>query len=282
MSGRVSDGRAMTAVWLCAIAISAGLMTALLRLTEVPDPELRWMNSPPFSLAIGTSLIRRALPAEASAREFFPEAGGNDRIVRSASPSLSDSESLQRLQRAIDLGIRQILIEIDPLLRSFGGPDHIPVRLHPVRHFSERLRLAALQSLSRTSSAAEEAAFDLQYSRRVYDGNPDNLSKYGVIAVHPPRDPDSIARALAAARRKGVKVRWIAMPRSETAVDYFGPAIEAEFAAQLAQFAEKFDATIWRPARYWPNQYFADQGHLNAAGQARFISELQNYLAAAR
>lgn len=282
MTARASGGRAMAAVWLCAIALSAISMAAVLRLGEVPDPELRWVQSPPFSLVIGSSLIRRALPLESSAEGIFPEAGSNDRIARSASQKLSDAESLRRLQRAIDMDIKHIFIEIDPLLRSFGTPDPISAQLDPVRDFSERLRLAALQLLFGTPSVADEAAFDLEHSRRVYDGNPVNLPKYGIIAVHPPDDPDSIVRALTAARRKGIKVRWIAMPRSETAVSYFGPAIEAEFARQLAAFAQKYDATIWRPASFWPNELFADQGHLNAAGQARFLSELRRFLATSR
>lgn len=282
MTARPPSGRAVAAVWLCAIALSISLMAGLLRASQERDPESKWLESPPFALVIGTSLMRRALPLEYPARALFAEAGNDDRVARSASPNLSDAESIQRIQRAIDLDVKKIFVEIDPLLRSFGPDQVLPAHVPMVRDFSERLRAAMLQLLFRKASATQDAAPDPLFDGSIFDGNRSKLATYDPVVVHAPRDPAAIAKALATARRRGAEIVWIAMPRTETVASYFGPAIEIGFDEQLQAFAAKFNATIWRPARSWPNEFFYDQAHLNAAGRARFLSELRLYLAAKR
>lgn len=281
MTRRPPSGRTMSAVWMCAVALATACMAGLLRIGEEPDPELKWLRTPPFALVIGTSLVRHAFPPELAAKDLFSQATNNDRIGRAASPGLTDSETIGRLERAIDAGVKNIFIEIDPLLRTIR-PDQIPDNLRMLRDFSDKLRGAALQLLSSRSSVVDNDTFDPLFYSRAYNGNTVELALYYPVAAHPPRDPVSIAKALATARQRGLDVVWIAMPRSETAANYFGAAFEAAFEKQLQEFAAGFDATIWRPAQFWPNRYFVDQSHLNAAGRTRLLSEFGLYVATTR
>lgn len=261
-----ATGHAMAIVWLCAITLSTSCMAGLLYLNRKPDLEAKWRKSPPFGLVIGTSLVLHAFPPEYAAKALFPEASDADLIGREAWGGLSETETVRLLQHAIDAGVKKVFVEIDPLL-------HIPSR-PMIPEFSDRLRAAALQPLQ----FADHDTFDPNFYTRVYDGNTRELGIYYSAATHAPGNPASIDQALATARKRGLDVVWIAMPRSRAANNYFGSA----FDTRLQDFSEVFHATIWRPAEFWPNEFFVDHSHLNAKGRARFLSELRLYLATAR
>jgi hypothetical protein len=141
------------------------------------------------------------------------------------------------------------------------------------------MRGTALQLLSGRTSTFDDDTSDPRFYNVVYAGGTVELALYYPVAAHPPRDPASIAAALRKARQRGIDVVWIAMPRSETTADYLGTEFETAFEKQLQEFATRFDTTVWRPAQFWPNRYFVDQSHLNAAGRTRMLSEFRHYVA---
>lgn len=279
MKSGAPSGRVLASVWLCAFAIAIGAMAGLLRMAPDPDPvPPEWLKAPPFGIFIGTSLVRDAFPPGLSAEEIFFTAKPGDRIIRASLNNLSDTKTVERFRYAVNAGIKQIFVEIDPMLRTFRS-DHAWVRI--VVDFSDRLRSAARGLLGIRSAATDSNMSGDGAREGVYDGNIGALlSSYPVI-IHAPYDPAAIADILAIARTKGLNVVWVAMPRSRTAADYLGPAFENDFQARLQAFATEFDAKIWRPALSWPNEFFLDQAHMNGAGRARFLHELKLFAATA-
>jgi len=275
----------MASVWLCAIALAVGGMAGLIRITPEPQRsttrDVERLQPPPFGVFIGTSLVALALPAEQPAKDIFRTAEASDLFVRIASASLSDAEILERVRLAVRAGVKKIFVEIDPLLRTFRAEPKRVAGLRRVRDFGDRLHNAARQWLGRGPPATNIGALIDSPGDTIYDGNIRELALIYPVHVHAPRDPAAIAEALAIARRRGLDIVWVAMPRSQTAAAYLGPAFETAFSGQLQAFAAAFNATVWRPAIFWPNEFFIDQAHMNAAGRARFTSEFRRYGASA-
>jgi hypothetical protein len=226
-------------------------------------------------------LVRNAFPPEQPANDFFPTAEAHDRIIRITLNNLSDAETVERVRDAVDVGVREIFVEIDPLLRVFRSGE-VPAYFRMVRDFSDRLRGAAIHTLGLGPAVANDGISSDSLGEGTYNGNTDALALDYPVFVRAPRDPTAIAEALAIARRQGLDIVWVAMPRSQTAAAYLGPAFETAFAGRLQEFAANFGARIWRPTKSWPDAFFVDQAHLNAAGRARFMSELRRYGATAR
>jgi hypothetical protein len=286
MTTYAPSGRVMASVWLCAVVVAVGGMAGLLRIT--PEPSLstarnvEWLQPPPFGVFIGTSLVHNALSAEQPANDIFRTAESDELFVRMATNSLSDAAILERVRHAVGAGVKKIFVEINPLLQTFSAtPKHAAI-LRSVLNFSDRLRGAARQWLGRGPAATNADVLIDSPGDTIYDGNIREFALSYPVYIHAPRDPIAIAEALALARRQGLDIVWVAMPRSQTAAAYLGPAFETAFSRQLQAFAAAFNATVWRPALFWPNEFFVDQAHMNAAGRARFMSELRRYGATAR
>jgi hypothetical protein len=279
-----TSGRSLALVWLCAAALAAGSMIGLVTLTPDPqDPAVRKGDrpgGPPFGVFVGSSLTRQAFPPEYPANEIVTTARAGEFIVRVARSNQTDDESIDRVRWALDAGVKLLLVEVDPLLRSFRS-DEISAPLRAIRDLSDQLRAAALEGMRALPGGVRDRNVrDMMQLDGVYDGNDRAALNYRPYA-HAPRDPAAIAELMALARQQGAGIVWIAMPRSQTASEILGPAFETSFAMQLREFSAKFGA-LWRPAVSWPNAFFVDRAHLNAAGRARFIAELRHYVAAAR
>lgn len=274
----------MASVWLCAIMIAVGGMAGLLRIAHEPEHEPdswppNWLQQQPFGVIIGTSLVFHAFPAEYPANDIFSVAKTHDRIIRVRMNDLSDLEALKPVRRAVDVGVKAIFVEIDPFLRDFHIDYELDARLRAVRDFSIRLRGAALQWLRPPPVITNGGVMIDSPGDKIYDGNIHGFADKYPLYVHAPHDSSGIAETLAIGRRQGLNIVWVAMPRSQTAVSYLGPTFETAFTSQLQAFAAAFNATVWRPAIFWPNEFFVDDAHMNAAGRARFISELRRYVA---
>jgi hypothetical protein len=268
--------RAMASVWFFAVMISVGGMAGLLQIT--PDPKTEAPQRPPFGVFIGTSLVLAAVPPEDAANDIFRAAEARDLFVRMASHSLSDVETLERVRRAVNAGVKEIFVEIDPLLRTSRGKPLTVVISSGVHDFSRRLRDAAHHWLGLAIQRPSPAPDELH---GIYDGQIRELD-LGYPVVHAPRNPAFVAETLEMARRQGSDIVWVAMPRSQAAVAYLGPAFETAFSGQLQAFATILNTTVWRPAVFWPNEFFVDPIHMNTAGRARFMSELRRYGASIR
>jgi len=188
-------------------------------------------------------------------------------------PGLSEARTVNLLHRAVDSRVPKVLVEVDPLLRTL-------LRLEEpsgIQILSDRLRLAALVVTGFVPATTEAP------NARVYDGDKRDLVARSYAArAHSPRHPSALRDALAAAKRNGTEVIWIAMPRSQAAAEVLGPGFETSFARELDEFASRFSAVVWRPAKFWPNKLFIDRAHMNEDGRARFVDELSRFLSTRR
>ena len=273
--------RALALVWLSAIGLAGTTVTSLLLITPLPAvPPLPTFQPPPFAVIAGTSLVKRAFPADYSAAAFFPDAAPDDRIVRLAPSNQPNGGVVALLHRAANRGVRKVLVEVDPLLRTMRSQE--PSRITVL---SGRLRYAALYAIEKVTGFAIEDVTGFPKTATdepillVFNGDKRALAarSYGA-SVHSPRDPAALRAALAEAKRRGTEVLWIAMPRSQAAAEVLGIGFETAFARELDGFARRFSAVVWRPAKFWPNELFIDQAHMNENGRARFIGELSRFL----
>lgn len=264
MPAQAPSARVMTFVWLCAVVIAAGGMAGLLRMA----PYVEWRRPPPFGVFIGTSLVQHAVPPVQPANDIFGTAEASDLFVRKSSPALSAVDTLDRVRHAVRIGVKRIFVEVDPLIRT--RPIETSM-LHDINNLSDRLRDAMREWLGR-SRVWNDFPGDT-----IYDGNIRELALIPPATIHPPQDLAAIIDVLALASRQGLDIVWVAMPRPETTVTYLGPTFEIAFSGQLQAFASAFNAKVWRPAIFWPNELFIDRAHMNAAGRARFMSELRRY-----
>ena len=228
-------------------------------------------DAPPYGVFIGTSLAENALPSGHPAHEIFATAGADDRIVTIASANQSETQILAQTRRSIDMGVKKIFVEINPFLltlrferralRNAARSRFVVGIRNLIGRSAVRLRTKVLAAVGLSAYAAELTELRIHYP----------------ATVRGPCNPQAIAAALHAARHRGLAVIWVVMPRSQRAADYLGPSFEAEFAEKLHWFAGLFEAEIWRPADFWPNEYFLDNAHLNAEGRTHFLQAMRRY-----
>jgi len=266
----MANVRTMIVVWLSAIGLASAAVAALLAVPPLPQMTFQ---PPPFAVIIGSSLVGAAFPAEYRASALFPDSVQGDRIIRISQPYLSEPGIVNLLHRAAEGGVRKVLIQVDPLLRTY----RFQQEPSGIAAFSNRLRLAVLDGTGFASPLLEAP------DARVYDGDTRDLAaNFYTARAHSPRNLSALRNALAAAKRNGTEVIWIAMPRTQTAAEFLGPSFEIAFAGELKKFANRFSAVVWRPARSWPNELFVDQAHMNEGGRARFVNELSRFLSTPR
>ena len=82
------------------------------------------------------------------------------------------------------------------------------------------------------------------------------------------------------AKERGTSVNLLVYPRSQAASDFLADADEDAVRQAIILFAERHGLALFYPAVAWPNEFFADRGHVNRLGRDRYLRELAAWLEA--
>jgi hypothetical protein len=261
----------------------------------------------PFAAFIGTSLYVYAIPSSPPTASLFPDAPTASYSVRVARGARTYQQTTALLKRAVEVGIRKVYVEINPIFEdiSFETDAIERLRLRTLRMHDDALEMltffndmaARLHSPTTTALSESEPSSTIAARERtganddslvpvdienawmqgsyVADSDP-NRHRYKTT-LHPPRRPSEISAILALARKKQVDVVFMSMPRSESASRELGSQFERAYAKLLDDFVERFDATVLRPGMHWPDDYFVDRAHVNIRGRMRMMDIIRHH-----
>ena len=186
---------------------------------------------------------------------------------------------------AIAAGSKTILIEIFPFCRDFEnkvgfdlekehGPDAwAQTILVQSREMLKTFNRRVLGHSARTrlvSAFMQEPGFVVGLAR-----NRPKLQDLYPLNLRQPFKAAELREVLALAKSKNVAVYFLAPPRSELAARYQGEAAMAAQNDHAQAVADRFGVDLIDIGPVWPDTYFIDQGHVNLAGQNRFVQELR-------
>jgi hypothetical protein len=280
----------MRTTWAAAIALACLVCSALSITPARPLPELAGAQV----VFIGSSLIVAAIPLADSTEGIL---GDRRRHARLAINGISEVQSTEILRTASHSPVREIFVDVYPYIRTFHVRGEAPAAVDHEVSWATGL-IDSLQP------AWERAGETLRYKigmlagvpvglwslennepggmDTVYDGKHSHFGDFYPMNIHQPTAPRTLEKVLAVARENGVRVTFIALPRSQEAEAFIGQAAQRELSAALAAFQRHFGVEVWSPAASWPNDHFRDQGHFNGLGRARFLEALRARFAASR
>ena len=269
-------------IWLASLAM---VCVALARLALNPSPvvplDLVLPQVP--VVVIGSSLLHNGIPVSSSAEDSL--LGDERPHIRLAINGISEIDALDFARLAIAAGSKTILIEIFPFCRDFEnrvsfdpekerGPDAwaktILVQSRDMLKTFNRRVLGHSAHTSFVSAFMQEPGFVVELAR-----NRPKLRDLYPLNLRQPFEAAELSDVLALAKSKDVEVYFLAPPRSELAAKYQGETAMAAQNDHAQAVADRFGVNLIDIGPVWPDTYFIDQGHVNLAGQQRFVQELR-------
>lgn len=264
--------------WLVSFLITAGIALALhWQAPVLEDRMLEDVDTP--VIVIGSSLTLHAVSPFAAGQQ--PSLLGDGRAhTRLAVLSLTEREGLELLRKALASGVETVLVEASPFIIDVH-------HIHQAKQHSvwETIGLAVF-AFSRSvwagamAMGGEPADWDWRIAVEPENLNddfalvPHIMEAVFPLTLHPPSHPQEMRAIAQEARRMGIDVILVAPPRPQTTSEIIGPETVGELAKRLTGLAAELDLPLFRPAPFWPDAFFVDQGHLNLRGRHRFMSEL--------
>lgn len=277
----ISTGQAVWA-WMISLVLATSL--AVVFYGHAPTLEERvfdGVDSP--VIVIGSSLMLFGISpsSQGSDSSLLGDGRAHTRLGVTA---LKDHESLGLLRRALETGVQTIVLEANTFVIDLQkyhrarqraktrGPWET-LRRHAPRFFRPvRAGARALSGLS-----PEPTGRSIRDIGVLDDGirlDPGKLNADYPLIPHPLRYPDEMRALVRQAGRAGIEIILVAPPRPRAAADILGPEVLVALAEQITGLAADLELPLFRPGPIWPNEYFADHGHLNYRGRLRFMSEL--------
>lgn len=275
----MGPARNLLAVWLATLAGAAGVLVLLAIAGWRHDFQTQRFADPAHTVFIGTSALRHALPLEAplTAPSIVPdpEARLDQRMLRVTGANLRPADAARLARMALDAGARRLVLDA----RTFTVQARVDeTSAKWLLRQGDWLR----QALRAGYLGGESGLVDTNRRDLTREVMAAEFTGFSGEVPPPPRlrtGPDAALVALAEeARARGVALWLIETPRSASWADRLGPAHEAAWRELVTGIQRATGLSVWRPAAAWPDAYFLDKGHLNAAGRARFTAALKTHL----
>lgn len=267
--------------WTVSLLLTLAAAVALYRhAPTLPDQVFKGVDTP--IVVIGSSLTLFGISPSRQSGETSLLGDGRDH-TRLAITALRDDESLDLLQRAIETGAQTILLEANTFVVELQHMHRARQRgpwetlRHEAPWFSWSVRAGALELLGLDPEPNGRFIRDVGPFDAGIDINPGKLKADYPLVWHPPRHLDEMRALVRQAEQAGVDIVLLAPPRPRAAADILGPDAMNALAEEITGLAADLQLPLFRPQPVWPNDYFADHGHLNTSGRRRFMSELSDW-----
>ena len=273
-------GRQLAGVWAAAFALVLTIVIALLPLDENdhahPHQAIRKVleATPAWdTIVIGSSLTRAAFPPVTG-----PASLPDRTAVRISRSSLKQNELLLIAEYALAAGADEIFIEAERLARTTS------VEPGAIRTWIGGLAQPVRRNLKAILKGESHGTWKIDGESRYLDGKipPRGLEFESTYFVKPTplRNLGRWDAFLKDAKERGTSVNLLVYPRSQAASDFLADADEDAVRQAIILFAERHGLALFYPAVAWPNEFFADRGHVNRLGRDRYLRELAAWLEA--
>ena len=298
-------GRQLAGVWAAAFALVLTIVIALLPLDENdhahPHQAIRKVleATPAWdTIVIGSSLTRAAFPPVTG-----PASLPDRTAVRISRSSLKQNELLLIAEYALAAGADEIFIEAERLARTtsvepgairtwIGGLAFSPfwaalflgLGAGAILQVIGGLAQPGRRNLKGILKGESHGTWKIDGESRYLDGKipPRGLEFESTYFVKPTplRNLGRWDAFLKDAKERGTSVNLLVYPRSQAASDFLADADEDAVRQAIILFAERHGLALFYPAVAWPNEFFADRGHVNQLGRDRYLRELAAWLEA--
>lgn len=273
-------GRQLAGVWVAAFALVLTIVIALLPRDENdhahPHQAIRKaLEATPAwdTIVIGSSLTQAAFPPVTD-----PASLPDRTAVRISRPGLTQNELLLIAEYALAAGADEIFIEAERLTRTTR------VERGAIRTWIDGLAQPVRQNLQAILKGESPSTWKVHGESYFLDGKipPRGLAFEPAYFVKPTplRNLGRWDAFLKDAKERGTSVSLLVYPRSQAASDFLADADEDAVRQAIILFAERHGLALFYPAVAWPNEFFADRGHVNQLGRDRYLRELAEWLKA--
>ena len=273
-------GRQLAGVWAAAFALVLTIVIALLPLDENdhahPHQAIRKVleATPAWdTIVIGSSLTQAAFPPVTG-----PASLPDRTAVRISRSGLKQNELLLIAEYALAAGADEIFIEAERLARTTS------VEPGAIRTWIGGLAQPVRRNLKAILKGESHGTWKIDGESRYLDGKipPRGLEFESTYFVKPTplRNLGRWDAFLKDAKERGTSVNLLVYPRSQAASDFLADADEDAVRQAIILFAERHGLALFYPAVAWPNEFFADRGHVNRLGRDRYLRELAAWLEA--
>lgn len=273
-------GRQLAGVWAASFALFLSITVTLLPLDEEdrahPSQAIRKLIEATAAwdtIVIGSSLTQAAFPP-VTAPGLLPDRTA----VRISRSGLNQNDLMLIAEHALDADAAYIFIEAERLTRTTRED------LGVIRTWIEGLAQPARRNLRAILKGDYSRSWTIHGESYYLDGQipPGGLALNEAYFVRPAplMDAGRWKAFLKNAQENGTSVTLLAYPRSKAASDFLRDSDEDAVRQAIIQFAERYGLALFYPAVAWPNELFADQGHLNRFGRDRYLRELTAWLEA--
>lgn len=290
---RIRQFHSIWATVVCLSAIAVGLLpggepeAASGRVNLTSDVLVETEEIPEASIAvIGSSLMRYAVPPVGSTGYSLLSDGRTH--VRLALGNITEEQQIALLTRVLASDVEYVFVEIQPFGIDFRFEEwRQQTFLHGLVNQARRFSLTARRALGRK--------FRRRLKTESTPGQPPSLmseadkldaefhvSQAALSLLYPIHErslveKDRLDELISVASARQVKLALIAPPRSQTAADYMGTARSKSLEKHFQKLAEELGVPLFQPARWWTDDYFIDQAHMNRRGRNRFCRELAQW-----
>ena len=267
--------RGLVLAWAVAMLGALALLWPLARLGDPARLPAEDLGGAPV-VFVGSSLIKAAVPSRPVPGGVLGDGRPHRRLARGG---ITEARALQFTADALAQGPDLVFLEVNPFALDFAreaqihaaraaaGPDlGLPL-------LTERVE-AGLARLSGKRLEPPEGDRPLD---KTIAAVPDAIALHYPVTLRPPREAAALQAVAEQARAAGIPLVLVAPPRSGAARAAMGDAAAGALSRHLAALAAALDLPLFAPGPVWPDALFYDHAHMNAAGQTRFLAELQDW-----
>lgn len=248
----------------------AAILIALVTITSLKHISSLKLYAPPEIVAIGTSLFRHAFPQDISEEGLF---GNGQQHAYFGADRAVERQLIFYLNAAIQNGAETVFLEINPFTFDFADRD--------LEDDNFTLRMAAqIQIQSITSwRYLKQIVFGVPTANidAVSSINSKHLQTIYPIKIRPARQYDQLKELISHAKHAGMRIAFVAPPRSKTSADVLGNVLQSKLIAHQKNLASQLGVPLLPISAVWPDDHFVDQAHMNRRGQQRFIQQLKRW-----
>lgn len=264
------SARGLAVCWLLAVALVTSVFTALAIRIGSPMTALPDAGNTPV-VAIGSSLTRHAVPVDAPPGGLL---GDGRAHLRWDISSISEAQTLELFDRAIDAGVDTIIIEANPLAFDFGTARpqsrFASAVLNPWLDMSDRVRRWLKAQVTSTHGVSDADRLNRQL--RI---DPALLEAIYPLKLRAPREAGRLSELIAEAEAGGLEVIFWAPPRAGITTRYLDSEELGDLERHFVELARTYGVGLLSSGGIWPDDHFVDHAHMNARGRDRFVLELQ-------